>query len=87
MSARPREPRLPTRRTATTPASNFSDDSLDGPSISYDVTSAFRYDVSSAANSYEGTSDERGRAYLELSEGTPAEAKRGLDLLRKVLGG
>lgn len=35
----------------------------------------------------EGTSDERGRVFLELSDGTPAEANRGLDLLRKVLGG
>lgn len=35
----------------------------------------------------EGTSDERGRVYLELADGTQAEAKRGLELLRKVLGG
>ncbi|MCC6649384.1 MAG: hypothetical protein IT374_27915 [Polyangiaceae bacterium] len=35
----------------------------------------------------DSTSDERGRVYLELSDGTPAEAKRGLDLLRKVVAG
>lgn len=34
----------------------------------------------------DATSDERGRLYLELADATPAEAKRGLKLLRRISG-
>lgn len=34
----------------------------------------------------EGYYDTRGRVYLELSDATPAEAARGLALLKKLVG-